>query len=728
MIEERMNMKMKIGDIIDGQWEVEKVFVESGQGQSACVFSGENPESKYVIKMLKNKENSNNVDRFMQEIKILEKLSSVEGIPKIIQVDEKSYYYVMEYIDGKSMSCAIHEKKNRKQFDKILSAIMRLLRIVDDYSNLGIIHRDIKPDNIICKNNNLDELYLIDFGIGYDVDKGEDLTNANVQLGNRFLHLPELEKGNKRDIRSDITMCVGILFFLISGISPVTLSNEKGKMPHQTERGIINMQWIGTENLKIMNRIFDKGFQYKIEERFQSISDFVFALNELNIHLVSERGNRLYFKKTDSFCMDTIRMIMEARESAALKKRKLKLYDGKVIALGKVNYEDIDDKILICLDRDNIFELIEYLSEHYICVNRWILIKKAYFEEILMKDNSKFELLGQINFQGDDIEFKNFFLQNAFHEIPVKEILEKRKTYYFDNNTIDIEQCFSKFIMKQNKEYISFDVITEKMDIFDLTNLFEQCDSYKISDDLIWIAYCLNGDIQIAKFNERKYDKQECKDLNLIKDKILDFAFWGRDLLFLLPQELVLFNLEEGVINKRYYLKLGHLFFNKVANIDYALLKSQIIILTDFLNRKVFVNLEGNKVLVRREKAWDNNKYIVSSDHKYVYKLNYSSIVRMQIDTGVETVIFDETKSRDRMVDFDKIKYINKDYFFFFEDNHDVLANKKGKIRICRIVNNEWKTVCEINERANIRYFWVYERGIIILDETNRITWWKMNI
>ncbi len=40
-------------------------------------------------------------------------------------------------------------------------------------------------------------------------------------------------------------------------------------------------------------------------------------------------------------------------------------------------------------------------------------------------------------------------------------------------------------------------------------------------------------------------------------------------------------------------------------------------------------------------------------------KLNYSSIVRMQIDTGVEMVIFDKTKSRDRMVDFDKIKYIN---------------------------------------------------------------------
>jgi len=203
-------MHLVAGNIINEKWKVEKVFEPSGQGQSAIISSVNDLECKRVIKCLKDDKNTICVKRFHQEINLMKKLSSIERIPKIYEYDMGENYYMMDYINGPCLAEAIQIKSNKKQFNKIMNAIMQLLWIVKNYTEMGVVHRDIKPANIICKDGNIEDLYLIDFGIGFDKDNEEDLTKINVQLGNRFLKLPELLVGNKRDIRSDITQCVGI--------------------------------------------------------------------------------------------------------------------------------------------------------------------------------------------------------------------------------------------------------------------------------------------------------------------------------------------------------------------------------------------------------------------------------------------------------------------------------------------------------------------------------------
>ena len=84
------------------------------------------------------------------------------------------------------------------------------------YHASGVGHRDIKPDNIILRSGICASPVLIDFGLTFNVhDEEEDLTPDWQQVGNKFLSLPEhaMFSQNKRDLRSDLTSCVGLLYF-----------------------------------------------------------------------------------------------------------------------------------------------------------------------------------------------------------------------------------------------------------------------------------------------------------------------------------------------------------------------------------------------------------------------------------------------------------------------------------------------------------------------------------
>jgi serine/threonine-protein kinase len=188
-----------------------------------------------------------------------------------------------EFIEGKTLSQILDSAPPMGIADAV-NLVRTLLETIQYCHNLGIVHRDIKPDNIIMRHDNITDPVVIDFGISFnesDAD-GTILTEPWQQLGNRFLALPELQVNSsmQRDPRADITQCCGILFFAIVGSPPVTLLDHEGRMPHQRPESQKALSKISSDLLAKVNRIFDRAFGTQIDYRWQSIPELQQALTD----------------------------------------------------------------------------------------------------------------------------------------------------------------------------------------------------------------------------------------------------------------------------------------------------------------------------------------------------------------------------------------------------------------------------------------------------------------
>jgi serine/threonine-protein kinase len=113
-----------------------------------------------------------------------------------------------------------------------------------------------------------------------EVPGAETLTDAGTQIGNQFLRLPEHAPGSdeKRDEASDLTQLTGLLFLLLSGITPRQLLNSEGRKPHErrTERSALQKR--SDLNLPWILRVFDRAFELEVSKRFQTAEELKAAL------------------------------------------------------------------------------------------------------------------------------------------------------------------------------------------------------------------------------------------------------------------------------------------------------------------------------------------------------------------------------------------------------------------------------------------------------------------
>jgi serine/threonine-protein kinase len=281
----------------DEKWETIKSIGGGGQGDTFLVKPKDstNLSQSFVLKRLKNQKDIERRKRMHREVAALKTLDC-PGIPRLIESNSDEFdsdvplYMVGEFIEGKTLSQILDPALTMEIADAV-NLVRKLLETIQYCHNLGIVHRDIKPDNIIIRHDDIADPVIIDFGISFnesDAD-GTILTEPCQQLGNRFLALPELQVNSsmQRDPRADITQCCGILFFAIVGSPPVTLLDHEGRMPHQRPESQKALAKHPDGLLAKVNGIFDRAFGTHIDYRWQSIPELQQAL----IACISETEN-----------------------------------------------------------------------------------------------------------------------------------------------------------------------------------------------------------------------------------------------------------------------------------------------------------------------------------------------------------------------------------------------------------------------------------------------------
>jgi len=193
-----------------------------GSGNSGVVYLVEKNNKYYAMKILKidttDKSQEIKIQRFIREAEILSQIQH-PNIVKIINVGlsetDKTPYIIMEFISGQSLDLLIKEKKfllNEK-----IDIIIQIAKALKAIHDIGILHRDVKPANIILTDNNI--IKLMDFGIAGL--KSSNLTITNELLGSPAYMPPEAFDGAKlKDKRSDIFSLGVIAYELFTGMKP----------------------------------------------------------------------------------------------------------------------------------------------------------------------------------------------------------------------------------------------------------------------------------------------------------------------------------------------------------------------------------------------------------------------------------------------------------------------------------------------------------------------------
>ena len=262
------NYESYIGTTLDERYKINKLC---GVGGMAIVFRAEDMlmNRTVAIKMLKDDiaNDAESVQRFINESKAVAMLSH-ENIVNIydVSVKEKLKYIVMEYIEGTNLK-VYAKRKGILGLDEMLGITEQILRALDHAHSKGVIHRDIKPQNIMVLKNGL--IKVADFGIAKIPDT-DTLTANDKAIGTVHYISPEQARGKEIDAKSDLYSVGVVMYELACGKLPFTADTPVSVALKQ-----INEQPEPPKNIKGdipqgLDQIIMRAMEKEPEQRYQS--------------------------------------------------------------------------------------------------------------------------------------------------------------------------------------------------------------------------------------------------------------------------------------------------------------------------------------------------------------------------------------------------------------------------------------------------------------------------
>ncbi|MBW4541016.1 MAG: protein kinase [Myxacorys chilensis ATA2-1-KO14] len=272
----------------DENWTTERELDSGGQATAKLVKNNSTGQ-RCFLKMLSRQGDMERRARFFREATAYA-TTNHKLIPKLIesnalhhQDSEYKLYLVTDYIEGQNLTEYIGTH-GYMEFKDASTVLLQLIDAVEYCHSNEWIHRDIKPDNIVLRKSSALMPVLLDFGISYKEGIiGGFETDYSQELGNRFLRLPEMSAYStaKQDKRSDISFLGGILYYLITSVSPSVLIDEEGRMPHQRMATVERLKCAFDGRFSALSDFFDKSFSQKLSDRFTSTHEMKESLKRL---------------------------------------------------------------------------------------------------------------------------------------------------------------------------------------------------------------------------------------------------------------------------------------------------------------------------------------------------------------------------------------------------------------------------------------------------------------
>lgn len=280
-----------IGRLIEGRFKVLRKLAVGGMG---VVYEAEQQPlgRRVALKILEILKTPGADQTFGQRFFLEANAAAKLGHPNTIVVhdygktDDGLYFIAMEYLKGGTLGHRI-KKEGPLEPGQAIHVGLQITSSLRDAHEQGLVHRDIKPGNVMFAPRGGDPLFVkvLDFGLVKVLGDGPDdlqLTQSGVMMGSPRYMAPEQVKAQPCDARTDIYSFGAVLYHMLTGRPPFAAGNAFEAMNHHVYSAPppLRHTWPGCTAGPMLEAVVQRCLEKEPSARFQSMDDVMNALRE----------------------------------------------------------------------------------------------------------------------------------------------------------------------------------------------------------------------------------------------------------------------------------------------------------------------------------------------------------------------------------------------------------------------------------------------------------------
>ena len=261
------------GNVLGQRYEIVRILGVGGMGavyQARDLELGRTVALKVIRPDLAG--NQAIIDRFKQEL-ILATQVTHRNVVRIYDLGESEgmKFITMEFVEGEDLRTVIQEKTKLPPMEAV-EIMQQVCRALEAAHAVGVIHRDLKPQNIMLDVNG--RVVVMDFGLARTLG-GDGMTQSGALVGTMEYMSPEQALARELDQRSDI-FSLGVIFYeLLSGAIPFRADSALASLIKRTQERVVPVSDLDNTIPGPLSVIVSRCLEREVEVRYQSASDLL---------------------------------------------------------------------------------------------------------------------------------------------------------------------------------------------------------------------------------------------------------------------------------------------------------------------------------------------------------------------------------------------------------------------------------------------------------------------
>jgi len=275
--------ELATGSIFAGRYQIIEQIGRGGMGRVYKAFDTE-IQGKVALKLIKPEiaADKNSIERFRNELKLARKVAH-RYVSQMFDLGnhESTYFITMVYVTGEDLKSFIR-RTGQLSVSKALTLAGQIAEGLSEAHRLGVIHRDLKPRNIIIDKDG--NARIMDFGIARSVSS-KGITEKGIMVGTPEYMSPEQTEMIDVDHRTDLYSLGIVLFEMLTGRVPFEGETPLGVAVKQKTEKPPRPEEFNPQISQDLSRLILKCLEKEPAERYQTVDDLLAALREITAEL-----------------------------------------------------------------------------------------------------------------------------------------------------------------------------------------------------------------------------------------------------------------------------------------------------------------------------------------------------------------------------------------------------------------------------------------------------------